>query len=210
MYGISLEFYETLLEIQESKCEICGSETPSSRNKRFHVDHDHKSKKEEPIKAVKVRGLLCFKCNWMLGLVEDKPEILEKAVEYLKREGIPMYQKVIIAGNLGQDVAVKYTPSGSAVANFSVAVDDSYKDKSGEFQKKVEWVSVVAWEKLGELAAQYLKKGSGVLIEGKLQTRSWEDKQSGEKKYKTEVIASSLKFLDKKSDKQNTDEETPF
>jgi single-strand DNA-binding protein len=115
-----------------------------------------------------------------------------------------MFQRVIAAGNLGQDPVIKYTPSGTAVANFSIAVDESYKDKAGNQQKKTEWINVVAWERQAELAGEYLKKGSSVLIEGKLSTRSWEDKTSGEKKYKTEVVASTIKFLDKKTEKPTT------
>jgi len=127
-----------------------------------------------------------------------------------------MYQKVIIAGHLGQDPITKYTASGLAVSNFSVAVDESYKDKSGETQKKTEWVNIVCWDKQAELAGQYLHKGSTVLVEGKLQTRSWDDKTTGDKKYRTEVVASTIKFLDKKSDSAQaakgpiTDEDIPF
>lgn len=125
-----------------------------------------------------------------------------------------MFQKYICAGHLGQDPVVKYTTGGTAVANFSVAIDETYKDKSGETQKKTEWVNVVAWDKQAELAGQYLHKGSTVLIEGKLQTRSWDDKTTGEKKYRTEVVASTIKFLDKKEPVTKTgpitDENVPF
>jgi single-strand DNA-binding protein len=120
-----------------------------------------------------------------------------------------MYQKFIAAGNLGQNPELKYTPSGTAVTNFSIAVDETYKDKSGETQKKTEWVNVVCWDKLAENVNQYCKKGSGVLIEGKLQTRSWDDKTTGEKKYKTEIVANTVKFLDKKP-AQAEDSSEPF
>ena len=121
-----------------------------------------------------------------------------------------MYQKYVAIGHLGQDPNIKYTTTGTAVANFSIAVDETYKDKSGETQKKTEWVNVVAWEKLAELAGQYLHKGSLVLIEGKLQTRSWSDQGTGEKKYKTEVVASVVKFLDKKPEKTEEENTEPF
>jgi single-strand DNA-binding protein len=119
-----------------------------------------------------------------------------------------MYQKYVAIGHLGQEPTCKYTPSGTTVANFSIAIDESYKDKSGNKVSKTEWVNIVAWEKLAELANEYLKKGSLVLIEGKLQTRSWSDQSTGEKKYKTECVASTIKFLDKKESKPETEE--PF
>lgn len=121
-----------------------------------------------------------------------------------------MYQKFVAVGRLGQDPQTKNTTSGTAVSNFSIAVDESYKDKSGNKQIKTEWINVVVWERLATLASEYLNKGSLVLVEGKLQTRSWNDQSTGEKKYKTEVVASVLKFLDKKSDSNPTDEEIPF
>jgi single-strand DNA-binding protein len=103
--------------------------------------------------------------------------------------------KVILIGNLGKDPEVKYTPSGTAVAKFSLATNERYKDKSGEWQDRTEWHNVVVWQRLAEIVGEYVKKGNKIYIEGRLQTSSWEDKQSGEKKYRTEVIAHDLVLL---------------
>lgn len=103
--------------------------------------------------------------------------------------------KVILIGNLGKDPEVKYTPSGLPVAQFSLATNERYKDKSGEWQDRTEWHNIVAWQRLAEIVGEYVKKGSKLYIEGRLQTRSWEDKQSGEKKYKTEIVAQDLVLL---------------
>jgi single-strand DNA-binding protein len=104
--------------------------------------------------------------------------------------------KVILVGNLGKDPEVKYTPQGTAVAKITVATSNSYKDKtSGEWQETTEWHNVVLWQRLAEIAGEYLKKGNKVYIEGRLQTRSWDDKQSGQKKYMTEVVANELVLL---------------
>lgn len=103
--------------------------------------------------------------------------------------------KVIIVGNLGQDPEVKYMPSGQAVCNISVATTDSWSDKaSGEKQEKTEWHRVVFFRRLAEIAGEYLKKGSQVYIEGRLQTRKWQD-QSGVEKYTTEIIANEMQML---------------
>jgi single-strand DNA-binding protein len=103
--------------------------------------------------------------------------------------------KVILVGNLGKDPEVKYTPSGVPVAKFSLATNERYKDKAGEWQDRTEWHNIVAWQRLAEIVGEYVKKGSKVYIEGRLQTSSWEDKQSGEKKYRTEIIAQDLVLL---------------
>ncbi len=103
--------------------------------------------------------------------------------------------KVIIVGNLGQDPEVKYMPSGQAVCNISVATTDNWSDKaSGEKQEKTEWHRVVFFRRLAEIAGEYLKKGSQVYIEGRLQTRKWKD-QSGVEKYTTEIIANEMQML---------------
>ena len=102
--------------------------------------------------------------------------------------------KVILIGNLGKDPEVKYTPAGMAVANFSLATNERYKDKEGQWQDRTEWHNVVAWQRLAEIAGEYLKKGRSVYIEGRLQTRSWDDKD-GQKHYKTEVVANDLVLL---------------
>ena len=107
--------------------------------------------------------------------------------------------KVIIVGNLGADPELRYTNSGTAVANFRIATNDRWTDKSGESQEKTEWHSIVAWSKLGEICGKYLKKGRPVYIEGRLQTRSWED-QSGNKRYTTEIIAQNMQMLGGRGD----------
>lgn len=103
--------------------------------------------------------------------------------------------KVILLGNLGKDPEVKYTPSGTPVARFTLATNERFKDKAGEWQERTEWHTIVAWQRLAEIVGEYLKKGSKVYIEGRLQTSSWEDKQSGEKKYRTEIIVNDLVLL---------------
>jgi len=103
--------------------------------------------------------------------------------------------KVILIGNLGKDPEVKYTPSGTAVAKFSLATNERYKDKAGEWQDRTEWHNIVAWQKLAEIAGEYLKKGRSVYIEGRIRTHSWDDKTSGQKKYMTEIIANDLVLL---------------
>ena len=103
--------------------------------------------------------------------------------------------KVILIGNLGKDPEVKYTPSGLPVANFSLATNERFKDKDGNWQDRTEWHNIVAWQRLAEIAGEYLKKGRSVYIEGRLQTRSWDDKESGQKKYRTEIVAQDLVLL---------------
>jgi single-strand DNA-binding protein len=102
--------------------------------------------------------------------------------------------KVIILGNLGKDPELKYTTSGQPVTNFTVATNERWKDKNGETQEKTEWHNIVAWARLAEIANQYLTKGSQVYIEGRLQTRSWDDKE-GKKHYTTEIVASDMVML---------------
>ncbi len=102
--------------------------------------------------------------------------------------------KVILVGRLGQNPEVRYTPSGAAVANFSVATNESWTDKAGVKQERTEWHRIVAWNKLAELCSQYLTKGRQVYIEGRMQTRQWQDKD-GQTKYTTEVNAQTVQFL---------------
>ena len=103
--------------------------------------------------------------------------------------------KVILVGNLGKDPEVRYMPNGNAVANITLATSESWKDKtSGEQQEKTEWHRVVMFRRLGEIAGEYLKKGSQVYIEGKLQTRKWQD-NSGNDRYTTEIVASEMQML---------------
>jgi single-strand DNA-binding protein len=103
--------------------------------------------------------------------------------------------KVILLGNLGKDPEVKHTPQGTAVAKFSLATNDRYKDKEGNWQDRTEWHNITAWARTAEIAGEYLKKGSKVYIEGSLRTHSWDDKQSGQKKYMTEVVVNDLVLL---------------
>ena len=108
--------------------------------------------------------------------------------------------RVILVGRLGKDPEIKSIPSGTTLAKFSIATDEKFTDRNGEKQERTEWHNIVAWGKLGEICGQYLKKGKLVYIEGSLRTDSWEDKESGQKKYRTEVIASTMQMLDKRSD----------
>ena len=103
--------------------------------------------------------------------------------------------KVILVGNLGKDPEVKYTPQGTAVAKITLATNESFKDKDGQWQERTEWHNVVLWARLAEIAGEYLKKGNKVYIEGRLQTRSWDDKQTNQKKYMTEVVAGTMVLL---------------
>lgn len=104
--------------------------------------------------------------------------------------------KAIIVGNLGRDPEVRYTPGGQAVANFTVATNEQWNDKSGQRQERTEWHRIVVWGKLAELCGEYLSKGRTVYVEGRLQTRDWTNKD-GQKQYTTEVVAQTVQFLDK-------------
>ena len=106
--------------------------------------------------------------------------------------------KAIIIGHVGQDPAVRYTPSGVAVANVSVATSETWKDQQGQKQERTEWHRVVAYRKLAEIIGEYVKKGSKIYIEGKLATRKWQDKD-GKDCYTTEIIADEMQMLDGKS-----------
>ncbi len=113
--------------------------------------------------------------------------------------------KVMLIGRLGQDPEIRYTQSGSSVANVTIATNDYWTDKQGGKQERTEWHSLVLWGKLADLAQSYLKKGSQVYVEGRLQTRDWEDQQ-GQKHYKTEVVVTTMQFLDSKmSDSSETE-----
>ncbi|HJP29583.1 MAG TPA: single-stranded DNA-binding protein [Candidatus Latescibacteria bacterium] len=103
--------------------------------------------------------------------------------------------KVILIGNLGGDPEVRYTPGGAAVANVNLATNESWTDREGQRQDRTEWHRLVFWSKLAEIVGQYLKKGSKIFVEGRLQTRSWDD-QSGQKRYTTEIVVSDMQMLD--------------
>lgn len=105
--------------------------------------------------------------------------------------------KVILIGNLGRDPEVRYMPSGGAVANFSIATSDTWKDKqTGEQQERTEWHNLVFYGRLAEIAGEYLKKGSKIFVEGRLQTRKWQDKNTGQDRYSTEIVVSDMQMLD--------------
>ena len=107
--------------------------------------------------------------------------------------------KVILIGNLGGDPEVRYTPGGAAVANVNLATNESWNDREGQRQERTEWHRLVFWSKLAEIVGQYLKKGSKVYVEGRLQTRQWDD-QSGQKRYTTEIVVSDMQMLDGRGD----------
>jgi single-strand DNA-binding protein len=107
--------------------------------------------------------------------------------------------KVILVGRLGRDPETRFTGGGQAVANFSVATDETYKDKAGERQKRTEWHKIVVWGKQAEIAQQYLKKGSLVFIEGRIQSREWQDKE-GQKRTSFEIVASNFRMLGGRGD----------
>jgi single-strand DNA-binding protein len=107
--------------------------------------------------------------------------------------------KTILIGNCGQDPEVKYTPDQRAITNITIATSESWKDKSGQQQDRVEWHRVVFFNRLAEIAGEYLKKGSKVYIEGSLRTRKWQDKE-GHDRYTTEIVAKEMQMLDSKSE----------
>ena len=111
--------------------------------------------------------------------------------------------KVILIGNCGQDPETRHTPSGNAVTNLSIATSESWKDKTtGEAQERTEWHRIVFFNRLAEIAGEYLKKGSKVYVEGSLRTRKWQD-NNGQDRYTTEIIASSMQMLDMRTDGDN-------
>mgnify|MGYP006255126751 CR=1 FL=1 len=115
----------------------------------------------------------------------------------MAKRGINM---VIIMGNVGVEPEVRYTPSGSAVTNLSIATSESWKDKqSGEMQERTEWHRIVFYNKLAEIVGQYVRKGSKLYIKGNIRTRKWQD-QSGQDRYTTEIIAEDMQMLDKKGE----------
>lgn len=107
--------------------------------------------------------------------------------------------KVILVGRLGRDPEIRYTSSGQPVANFSIATDESYKDRNGERQKRTEWHRLVVWGKQAEVVQKFLKKGAQAYFEGRLQTREWQDKE-GQKKTTTEVVVTDFRFLGGRGD----------
>ena len=116
--------------------------------------------------------------------------------------------KVILVGNVGKDPEVKYTPSGVALAKFSLATNERYKDKSGEWQDRTEWHNILAWERLAEIVGEYVHKGTKLYVEGRLQTSSWEDRQSGDKKYRTEIVARDIVLMGSREAGAETERES--
>ena len=104
--------------------------------------------------------------------------------------------KVMLIGNLGKDPEMRYTPAGVPVASFSMATSESWRDQDGNTQERTEWHNIVAWRKLAEICSEYLKKGKKVYIEGRIQTRTYDDKNTGQKRYITEIVASNRIMLD--------------
>jgi single-strand DNA-binding protein len=124
--------------------------------------------------------------------------------------------KVMIIGRLGTDPDMRYTSSGNPVTTFRVAVSRQWKDSSGELREETEWFSIVTWNKLAEICHHHLNKNMRVYLEGRLQTRSWEDQQTGQTRYKTEVVASDMIILDNRSMRESSpahafsDNDVPF
>ena len=107
--------------------------------------------------------------------------------------------KVILVGNLGRDPEMRHTQQGRAVANFTIATNERWKDRDGQQQERTEWHRIVVWDRLAEICVEYLAKGRQVYIEGRLQTREWEDKE-GNKRYTTEIVASTMQMLGRRGE----------
>ena len=112
--------------------------------------------------------------------------------------------KVMLIGNLGKDPELRYTASGQAVAGFSLATSEKFKNKSGEWEERTEWHNITLWGKLAEIAGEYLSKGKTVYIEGRLQTRKWQDK-SGNDRYTTDIVGDKMQMLSPKGEKRGSD-----
>lgn len=121
---------------------------------------------------------------------------------------MPSLNKVMLIGNLGRDLEVRYMPNGDAVANVALATAESWKDKNGDKQEKTEWHRVIFFGRQAEIAGEYLKKGSQIYIEGRLQTRKWNDKD-GNERYTTEIVADRMQMLGSRSGNANGGNDTP-
>jgi single-strand DNA-binding protein len=142
----------------------------------------------------------CARIIPKLHRLDGVPAPLEASIFSVVRDVgdilLPMsVNKAILVGRLGRDPETRYTSGGQAVANFTLATDETFKDRSGERQKRTEWHRIVLWGKLAEIAQQYLKKGQLVYIEGRIQTRQWEDKRDGQKRTTTEVVGNVMRML---------------
>jgi single-strand DNA-binding protein len=116
--------------------------------------------------------------------------------------------KVILIGRLGKDPEVKYTPSGTPVAKFTLATDEAFKDRAGEQQRRTEWHTIVAWSKLAEICGEYLTKGKQIYIEGSIRSRQWED-QGGNKRTAYEIVAREMKMLGSRADSERNAPSAP-
>jgi single-strand DNA-binding protein len=117
--------------------------------------------------------------------------------------------KVILVGNVGKDPEVKYSPSGTPTAKFSLATNERFKDRNNEWQEQTEWHSIVAWQRLAEIVGEYVRKGSKLYVEGKLETSTWEDRQNGEKKYRTQIVARDIVLLGSRENRQPDSTDVP-
>jgi len=146
---------------------------------------------------------LCFRSLPIvrfLPIVDDFTFCSSRVIVGILTGGVFMsVNKVILVGRLGRDPETRYTGGGQAVANFSVATDETYKDKNGERQKRTEWHKIVVWGKQAEIAQQYLKKGSLIFIEGRIQSREWQDKE-GQKRTSFEIVANNFRMLGGRGD----------
>lgn len=115
-----------------------------------------------------------------------------------------MLNKVTLIGRLGKDPEMRSTPGGSTVCKFSIATDEKWTDRNGEKQERTEWHNIEVWGKLAEICGQYLRKGKLVYIEGSIRTDSWDDKESGQKKYMTKIIGQQMKMLDRRNDDESS------
>jgi single-strand DNA-binding protein len=116
--------------------------------------------------------------------------------------------KVILIGNVGQDPEVKYTASGVPVAKVSLATNERFKDRRDQWQDRTEWHSIVAWQRLAEIVGDYVRQGTKLYVEGKLQTSTWEDKQTGEKKFRTQIVARDIVLLGSRDNGQEEKTQT--
>ena len=111
-----------------------------------------------------------------------------------------MINKVILVGRLGKDPEIRSTPGGTSIAKFTLATDEKFTDRNGEKQERTEWHDIEAWDRLGEICGQYLRKGKLVYIEGSIRTDSWDDKETGQKRSRKKIVAREMKMLDRKDD----------
>jgi single-strand DNA-binding protein len=132
----------------------------------------------------------------------DSPAGAHHVTTSKEKKPMASVNKVILVGRLGKDPEIRSTPGGTTVAKFTIATDERFTDRSGEKQERTEWHNIVAWSKLAEICGQYLRKGKLVYIEGSIRTDSWEDKESGQKKYRTEIIANTMQMLDRRGDEE--------